>query len=265
MNRDKLRVSGERGIRMGGWSQGVVLEGKKWLKNPLYLFFLVLPLFIMVLFAVVWPLAERLVASRWGFDLQPYRSWLGLAMLYMIPQLLGMPLGFRLLEEKDQGTLGVFLVLPRGAGWYVGMLLLGLAGLSVLFVLGLMPLILAPHLRGWSWGVHGLAAGMAGLETCIFAMCISALARDKVEGMTVGKGLSLVTMLPLLVFLVPGRFSGIDVVWLAGLTPWFWPAALLLLDLPGPEWIWWVTGFGVHGIWLGGLLRRELNRIGRGL
>jgi len=246
----------------GSLSALLRLEAKKWFSDRIYILFLVLPIVIVLFFALAWPVAEALAWSRLGFNLVPYRGWLGVVVLYLAPQLLGMALGFRLLEEKDQGTLGYFPVMPAGLlGYLIGLLTL-MGVVSICYHL-LLPLALPAHFAGWDYGMHVGVGLLTALEGAIFALFLSMLARDKVEGMTMGKALSLLTALPMLVLVVPEWFTQASPAWLLGLTPWIWPVALLTIDVHSTLLL-YVAALIVHLLWLVLLFRTELRAIKHG-
>jgi fluoroquinolone transport system permease protein len=245
----------------------VRFEARKLISDRVYILFLLLPVILAAFFAVVWPVAESLTASRLDFDLTPYRSWLGVVIVYLAPQLLGMALGFRLLEEKDQGTLGYFSVMPIGLVGYL-LSLLGMIGAVSFGYHLLLSFALPAHFSEWSYVTHVAIGLLTLLEGGIFALFLSMLARDKVEGMTMGKALSLLTAIPILVLVFPAWFASVGPAWLLGVTPWVWPALLLTVELPAgalpTPLLLYVIALLVHVAWIVLLFRSELRAVRQG-
>ncbi len=245
------------------YSSILAYEIKKGLGEPVYLFFFILPFLISLLFRFGWPVAEDLLNVQFGFLLEPYRLWLGIIMLYLAPQFLGMPLGFRLLEEKDRGTLTVFSVMPLGLAGYIGMLLVG-TGLCIFFAQLGLGLILAPWYSEISLMTFLLIGLLMAIEGGIFALFLSLLANDKLQGMTMGKVLSLLTVIPVLVLVFPESFATSIFPWLAAIFPWFWPVAIVYLELPIANVFAWFIAFSIHLLWIFIIIRVQLRSVSRG-
>jgi fluoroquinolone transport system permease protein len=236
----------------------------------MYVLFLLLPGVIALIFRFAWPLAENLIAglplsATGGFDLSQFRHWLGIIMVYLAPQLLGMPLGFRLLEEKDQGTLAYYPVTPPGLTGYVG--ILGMMCMLAILIFHLVLPALLPFayhalLPEGAWPRYFGVGVLASMEGLIFALTLSFVARDKVEGMTVGKGLSLLTAVPVLALLFPHWFAGPSWAWLITAVPWAWPVLILNAGVSGLPWF--AAAAGVHLVWLGLLVAGEFRAMSRG-
>jgi fluoroquinolone transport system permease protein len=222
----------------------------------------------LLLWAAVWPLIMALVyrfgvppladalARGAGFDLTPYYGLLMGFFLMTAPALVGMIVGFLLLDERDDRTLAALLVTPLPLStylWYrvTAPLVAGiLATLACYPIAGLAPIAVVDLL---------FIAGLASLTGPITALFLVSFAENKVAGFALVKIINLVNVLPI------GAYF-LDLPWqlVGGLVPGFWPMKMLWLATAGEGY----HGYGLAGLvvnvvvlWL--LLRRFKAHAGR--
>jgi fluoroquinolone transport system permease protein len=100
---------------------------------------------------------------------------------------------------------------------------------------------------------------LAALEGPIFALLLASLAANKVQGLAVMKGLSLILVAPLVAYFVAEPSQ-----WLFGLAPTFWPIKAFWQALAGESWRFTVSlGFIINGSILLLLLRHFKHVLGR--
>ena len=177
------------------------------------------------------------------FDVRPY--WGVLTSFFgtlLIPQLFGYVIGFMLLDERDDGTLTALRVTPLSLNRYLFYKLAvpvvtSIAAVYIFVpVVGLVTVPYAPLLP---------IALVAACTGPLFALLLAALAGNKVQGLVMMKGLSLVMAAPLLAYFAPEPCH-----WLFGLAPTFWPVKAFWQVLAGHRW--WPTV--VLGLFYNGLL-----------
>lgn len=120
---------------------------------------------------------------------------------YTISVMVGLMLGFSILEEKTSGALRAYAVSPLRFGEYLGAKLLLGAAMAVVMV---VPAIALPMGLEQDW----LALLLCTLSSLPFALClgliVGALAKDQVSSVGLMKGLLPVwTSLPILGFVLP--------------------------------------------------------------
>jgi fluoroquinolone transport system permease protein len=156
---------------------------------------------------------------EWAFDLQPYHSAIISAFCVLGPPLLlGAVLALQLLDERDQNTLVALRVTPVPPvvfPAYRAAVTIVLTTISVI-----ASLALTGQVRGTALALSVPIALLAGLLAPVLGLLMSALGRNKIEGLAVMRvvGLAVFT-LPMIPFFI------LDSPWqLAfGILPPFWP------------------------------------------
>jgi fluoroquinolone transport system permease protein len=161
--------------------------------------------------------------------------WLAPAAVVLAPSLIGMMLGFALIEEREQNTWVLLRVLP-------------LRERTLLFYVGALPFALALSLSLLCTALYGRTPShAAGYLACVavgsltapaLALGMAALARDKIQGLALGKILSVASAAPLVAFVLAPAWQPL-LYW----SPWYWlylglleafarPGELAALGLP---------------------------------
>jgi fluoroquinolone transport system permease protein len=171
--------------------------------------------------AALWflPALTDYVARTYAFDLVPYRSAIVSAFCVLGPPLLlGAVLALQLLDERDQNTLAALRVTPLPPSTYPAYrpgVTIALTTFSVL-----VSLATSGQVDARTLALSGPIALMAGLLAPVLGFVMSALGRNKIEGLAVMR------VIGLAVFTVPMiPFFILDSPWqLAfGVLPADWP------------------------------------------
>jgi fluoroquinolone transport system permease protein len=216
-------------------------------RDSLLRLILIYPWIMAVLLRWVLPFMAGGFADR--FDFQIYYGLLtSFFSVMLMPQLFGYVIGFMLLDERDDRTLHALRVTPLSLNRYLVYkltvpVLMSIAAVYIFVpVVGLVTLPYAPLLP---------IAVVAALTGPIFALLLSSLAANKVQGLAVMKGLSLVLVAPMVAYFVPEPWQ-----WLFGFAPTFWPLKAFWQVLAGePWWPTMILGLLVNGSILLLLLR----------
>jgi fluoroquinolone transport system permease protein len=191
------------------------------------------------------------------FDLRPYYGILtSFFSIMLMPQIFGCVIGFMLLDERDEGTLTVLQVTPLTLERYltyklaVPFIVAVIAVYIFVPVVGLVQLPYAPLLP---------IALVAALEAPMIALLLASLATNKVQGVAVMKGMSLIFIAPLIAYFTPQPW---ELLW--GIFPTYWPVRAFWALLEGEAW--WpyvVVGLAVHLFYLALLWRRFERALSR--
>jgi hypothetical protein len=171
-------------------------------------------------------LAGRFLPS---FDVQEWMPLI-LAVVAGFPSyLFGLLATLMLLDERDRGLLPALRVTPMTDASLINAkilpaLLLAAAGTPVALLLSGQASHLTPA------GITA-AALIAGPSAAFYALTGTALARNKVQGITAGKIMGTVLPAPVLLALLPEPWR-----WMSLIFPSTWIGAVFM-D-PGREWIW---------------------------
>ena len=223
-------------------------------RDPVLALFLILPGVMPLLTRYLIPaLLDFLGAEGFLYPLAaPWYPLIGSFILMAVPLLLGSFSGFLLLEDRETGLNAYWAVTPLA---WPGYLSWNLAA----------PWLLCLPFAAWSYyglpdypvrpAVAAALVPLLGLFALFQALALLALARNRVEGLAVAKGLSL-----LYLSAVWGQVMTGPVRWLGGLLPHFWIAEAVVAGGDGFPWATLAGGYLVSGGWILYLIRRTLAK-----
>lgn len=197
----------------------LAVDGHSLVRDPLLGWVVLLPLGLALLLRVLIPPIGEALDRVAGVDLVPYHPLIMSGYLMTAPGVVGMVVGFLLLDERDARTLDALRVTPLATEGYLAYrlalpLLLGTTATLIGYPLaGLAPLTPAELLP---------IAGVAGLSAPLLTLLLATAAPNKVAGFAVVKVSNVVNLLPVVAFFLPRPWQ-----WLAGVLPTFWPMRAL--------------------------------------
>jgi fluoroquinolone transport system permease protein len=184
-------------------------------RDPLLGWILALPIGLALLLRSLTPRVQQALLAGAGFDLTSYYPLVMGGYLMTAPGMVGMVIGFLLLDERDARTLTALRTTPLSMRQYLAYrvvlpLLLGTASTLIGYpVTGLTPLPLTSLLP---------IVVVASLSAPLLALILGLAAPNKVAGFAVVKVLNAVNLLPIVVYFVPR-----PVQYAAGIFPTYWP------------------------------------------
>ena len=200
-------------------------------RDSMLQFLLVYPFILGGLLRWLLPWVQSGLMQNIGFDLSEYYllivSFFG---LLIIPQLVGLLVGTLLLDEKDQDTLTALMVTPMPIRTYAFYRALTPAMITVLGILVAVPFINILVLPAEK--LLPLAVSAAPLGP-MMALLLAALAKNKVEGLAVMKGLGIFLLVPIAAWFVPEPWQ-----WLLGVFPTYWATKGYWLASAGEPYLW---------------------------
>jgi fluoroquinolone transport system permease protein len=182
---------------------------KNIIRDKSILMILFLPIVFWILLRFVPPYGEKYFPV-----MQEYRAYFLSLFCLLSPVLLGFVLSFLILEEKDQNLVPLFQVLPLSIHKFmvirVSFILLFsfVSGLLLITTTGLI------YISFWKAVALAFACSFIGPAN---AFIITAIARNKIEGVTFFKLLSLLLLAP-----IAGLFIPSDISMLFGIIPYYW-------------------------------------------
>jgi len=212
-----------------------------------------LPLIMALSIRLMLPFIADLCRQRLGFDITPFYPWIMSGFITLIPCLVGMIVGFLLLDERDEQTLKALLVTPLPFTGYL------LYRISVPILLGTLstlvcyPLIGLTPLDFWKLGLIGLLASCSAPQLALFLV---SFAENKVAGLAQLKLLNLILLLPMVAFFLPYPWQLI-----AGLLPPYWIVKTFwVASSGGGFWPWFGVGLFYNLLFIA-LLARKAQQI----
>jgi fluoroquinolone transport system permease protein len=224
-------------------------------RDPLLRWTVALPLALALAMRFVLPQLTHRLQAAVDIPIEPwYTPVMGVALLMIVPQLIGMIVGFLLLEQRENGTLSALRVTPVPLRVYAAyrlatpVALCSLATLVALLLAGFDP----PTVGGLLL-VTAAAASLAPL----YALALAAFAANRVQGIALIKVAGGIGMLPLFSLFLAGPPN-----LLFALVPTYWVARLywsLTGAVPDSPWL-LVAGGALYVTTLLLLLTRLLER-----
>ncbi len=211
--------------------------------------FPLLPLIMALVIRLGVPAVSQFVATHWAVNLTPYYPLIMSSFVLLAPSVIGMVVGFLLLDERDDQVLTAHLVTPMSLGGYV------LYRLSVPMLLGMGVTLLGYPLAGLvpiAVGDLLIVAALGSFTAPLTALFLASFAPNKVAGMALVKLLNMVSVLPLVAFFVPSTWQLV-----AGILPSYWPLKLFWRAVEDqPYGIYLIIGLAINVLAVGLLVQR---------
>jgi len=210
-----------------------------------------LPLMIALLTRLVAPILAQQIGAVIGFDVSAYQApIMSGALLLITPTICGLVVGLLLLDQRDDRTLAALQVTPLQPRAYLAYRLAAPLLLSLVMTVVAFPLA---GLAGTGIAAVLLAALTAAPLAPLVALGLATFAENKVQGLALLKGCSVLMIVPIAAIFVPAPWQLV-----LGIAPTFWPARLYWAvgaHEPG-WWIYLLAGLAYQALLLVALLRR---------
>lgn len=157
-------------------------------------------------------------------DLRDYYSLIAGGIVLFIPMLVGVLIGFILLDERDDSVYLMLIVTPLGKGGYIIYRVLFPAFFSFIYSIIALPLV---DIVDLSYITLISVAFLAAFGAPITALFLAGLANNKVEGLALSKGIGIFLLIPIASYFIefPWRL-------IAGIVPYYWPVHSIVIGDP---------------------------------
>jgi fluoroquinolone transport system permease protein len=221
-------------------------------RDPLLGWILLMPLLVAVVLRLAMPPLAQALWEQLSFDLTPYYPMiLSFFVIMMQPLMVGMVIGFLLLDERDEGTLTALQVTPLGLPAYLAYRVLVPMGITMTLLFVAFPLAGLGTLNF----THIFVAALVSAPLApLLALVLAALAQNKVQGFAVLKGIgALLSVPPALAYFISPPWQ-----WAFGVFPTFWPMKVYWMLGAGEPNVRWavVIGLMYQALVLAILMRR---------
>ncbi|PKM67548.1 MAG: hypothetical protein CVU95_07505 [Firmicutes bacterium HGW-Firmicutes-2] len=211
---------------------------KQLFREPMMTLLFFIPIIMAPLFKIILALGVPFLQRYVTFSVEAYHNYILAFVLLMIPAMLGVVMGFMLLDDKDGKIIELLSVTPFGRNGYLIVRLSFVAMATLIYtfytylVMGLYILpILILFFIGLLLCFYGASIGMIFFN----------LATDKVKGLTYAKGLNV-----MLFFILVDLLHIPWLTFLAGFFPTYW--IYRIIENKGTT-IPIVFGLTVHIVW----------------
>jgi len=162
------------------------------------------PLLVIMLLRMFLPMIENLLMNEKEFDLSEWYPVIFSFFIQFPPMLLGMAMGYVLLDERDENILEFVSVTPAGKlNFLLSKMMLPLI-MSVIYV---CVLIHGTALISFPVVPSLLVAILSALQGPMLMLALASMASNKIEGLAVGKMLSIIFILPVVSLFLPGYWG----------------------------------------------------------
>ena len=195
------------------------------------------------------PLTIR-ISTQFDIDIEPYFTLVMSFVLMLMPILVGMIIGFLLLDERDDNTLSALQVTPLSLNGYLIYRLTVPVAVSVLLTVLVFEIA---DVMTIGIGRLLLLSIAAAPMAPIFALFLASFAANKVQGFALTKANGVVTLPPVVAYFVDGNWQ-----LLFGIVPTYWPVKAFWQSAAGATdfWIYAIVALVVQGGVLVLLIRR---------
>jgi fluoroquinolone transport system permease protein len=209
-------------------------------RDPLLGWVLLLPIGLALVLRVLIPAATAALQAETAFDLARYYPLIMGGYLMTAPGIVGMVIGFLLLDERDARTLTALRVTPLSMPRYLAYrIALPLLVGTIATLVG-YPLV---RITPLSFATLLPIAAVAALAAPLLALVLATAAPNKVAGFAAVKVLNSVNLLPIASYLVPAPWQ-----YFAGILPPYWPMRALWSAAAGEPYEGYLAIGAVSGI-----------------
>ena len=216
---------------MRGLAAVVRADTKRITRDPFLLFMVGYPWLLALVLQQVLPRLNERFADR--ITLSDYYPIATCLVALLVPNAMGIVLGFQLVEEKDEGSLVAVAVTPMSLDQY-------LLYRTTLYALVSVPLVVVLHellgVVSLPLGELTLVALVSTPVVPIMALIIAGLAGNQVEAFAVAKGAGILFTGPLASFFIPRHWD-----LLVGILPTYWPIKAYFAAAEGSPGLFWVA------------------------
>lgn len=193
---------------------------KQMLREPIMLFLLGLPLFLILLGKIALAKLPSIIYEYTQVNLLDYKGYIIGMIFLLIAGMLGAVTGFMMLDDKDARIYELMSITPLGREGYIYNRLA--MPIIMGWVYGLMTWLMYPEIY-ISPLLLCLILILISIDTVIIGIILFYIADDKVKGLTYAKGLNIV-----LLFSLADLLNNPLLHYIAMVTPTYWVTKVIV-------------------------------------
>lgn len=209
-------------------------------RDPLLAWMLLVPVGLGLLLRALLPAGREALVAAGGVDLAAYYPLIMGGYVMSAPGIVGMIIGFLLLDERDARTLAALRVTPLSVRRYLAY------RTSVPLIAGIATTVACypvAGIVGLPFGTLVAIALVAGLWAPLLALILATAAPNKVTGFAVMKVLNSINLLPIAAYFLP-----VPLQYAFGVLPPYWPMRALWSASAGDGYGWYLVLGTVSGV-----------------
>ena len=222
---------------------------KQVFRDPIMSILMLAPLLIIIIFKLLIVFLFPFIATKFNFDISLYNQYLMAGILIMISGMLGIVIGFMMLDDKDGNIAQLMAVTPLGRSGYLfnrlsfSSVLCFFYSILAIYVLNIIDIPFYSIL---------ILSLLSGVYSIIIGLLIFSGADDKVKGLTFAKGLNMLGIFAFSDLFALNWFSILSLIF-----PTYWITRII----DSPHSISAIMlGTSIHAIWLIYLIYRYLSQ-----
>ena len=222
---------------------------KQVFRDPVMSILMLAPLLIVVVFKLLTLFLFPFIATKFNFEFSLYYQYLMAGILILISGMLGIVIGFMMLDDKDGNIAELMAVTPLGRSGY---LINRLSFSSILCLFYSIIAIYVLNIIELPFYTILLLSLLSGIYSIIIGLLIFSGADDKVKGLTFAKGLNMLGIFAFSDLFALNWFSILSLIF-----PTYWITRII----ENPHSISaFLLGTLIHVIWLSYLIYRYLSK-----
>jgi len=199
----------------------VISDFKQLIREPMMLILFLAPVLIAgvmrLLYVFLIPFIERFIS----FEIALYDSYILSMMLLFTPMMLGVVMGFMMLDDKDAKIVELMSITPLGKSGYLKNRLSFILIPSIIYTF-INYLIM--HIYIIDFMTLTYISVISSLLAIVIGLVFSSIATDKIKGLTYAKGLNL-----LIIFAFGDLFKGNAIKYLSSAFPTYWVSKIIAM------------------------------------
>ncbi|MGB3368354.1 MAG: hypothetical protein WBA54_12745 [Acidaminobacteraceae bacterium] len=196
-----------------------ISDFKQLIREPMMLILFLAPILIAGLMRLLYVFLVPLIERYISFEIALYDSYILSMVLLFTPMMLGVVMGFMMLDDKDAKIVELMSITPLGKSGYLK------NRLSFIMI----PSMIYTFINYYIMQIYiinfitlAYISFISSLLSIVIGLVFSSIATDKIKGLTYAKGLNL-----LIIFAFGDLFKGNSVKYLSSAFPTYWISKII--------------------------------------
>lgn len=183
----------------------ILADIKNIIRDPMQSLTAIAPLIIIVVLRIALPVAREKTLEFFQYDISSDYAMIVVFFSMLIPMMVGLVIGFVILDERDESMIIYFAVTPLSKSGYLFFRVIIPAIFS--FVFSVVFFLSFYDICPFDFSVILMAAMLLSIQAPVFPLLMASVAANKVEGLAVGKLLGMVIMPPVAYYIISSKWT----------------------------------------------------------
>jgi len=178
----------------------ILADIKNIVRDPMQTLVAIAPLIIIVFLRIALPIAREKIFDFFQYDILTDYPMIVVFFSMLIPMMVGLVIGFVILDERDESMITYFAVTPLSKSGYLFFRVVIPSVFS--FVFSLVFYFSFYDIYSFHLVAIVLASILLSMQAPVFSLLMASFATNKVEGLAVGKLLGMVLLPPIAYYIL---------------------------------------------------------------